>query len=239
MQIHQVKTRYSNSYVIEEDEQILVIDVARFCHPSVLDFIQSELGHDPATVRCVGCTHDDFDHMGGVRSLAKACQAELVIPLASASPISKAVNDPAAGMFRLATSMVESMRPRAWNMYFNTERDKQAHGQGHISREPEPYYPHRRLKNNQSLPGFDNWLLLHTPGHSWDSCCFFHRPSKSLITGDTLLGSNKKDCLVTPAIYTNPFHMRRTLNKLRDLAPENIYPGHGRSFHGEGLLDHL
>jgi glyoxylase-like metal-dependent hydrolase (beta-lactamase superfamily II) len=44
---------------------------------------------------------------------------------------------------------------------------------------------------------------------------------------------------VIPAVYANPFQMARTIRRLKRLDPLHVYPGHGRSFHGAGLLDHL
>jgi len=241
MRIHQVKTRYSNSYVVEQAGRLLVIDVAKKCHGQVITFIEKKLGLSRDAVACVVCTHDDFDHMGGVRALAKACHAQLCLPWASASHIKKMHNDPTAGVFKLATGMRELMRPRAWNMYFNPQRDHRATEHHYLETEfeHEPFYPYTRLKHLQTLPGFPDWQLLHTPGHSWDSCCFYHANSHSLVTGDTILGSGQLGRLVKPAIYANPFHMRKTIRKLRALKLENIYPGHGSSFHGAGLLDHL
>ena len=61
----------------------------------------------------------------------------------------------------------------------------------------------------------------------------------SLVAGDTLLGSHKKGRVVLPSIYSNPRQTGWTIRKLKGLNPVHIYPGHGRSFHGEGLLDHL
>ncbi|MCP5066208.1 MAG: MBL fold metallo-hydrolase [bacterium] len=101
------------------------------------------------------------------------------------------------------------------------------------TREPDYY-----LKHHQALPEFEDWLVIHTPGHSWDSCCYYHREGKVLLTGDTFLGSGSKGRLVLPSIRSNPWQFRTTFRHLNGLAIEHIYPGHGSSMHGSDLLTH-
>ncbi len=75
MQIHQVKTRLVNSYVVAYDDHLLVIDVASRCHRQVLGFIESQLQRDISEVALVLSTHDDPDHMGGIAELARICRS--------------------------------------------------------------------------------------------------------------------------------------------------------------------
>ena len=75
MNIHQLKTRLVNTYVVEYDERLLVMDVAIGCHEYVMGFIAHDLRRDIEQVDLVICSHDDPDHMGGVADLARACRA--------------------------------------------------------------------------------------------------------------------------------------------------------------------
>lgn len=241
LNVHQVKTPLSNSYVVTSDDRLLVVDVGLRCHEYVLGFITQELGRDPSEVELIVCTHDDVDHMGGVRHLAVACQAAFALPYASRSRIRKHTNDPAGWLIRTATSVVEAARPRAWKMYASPARRKRVRERLRTRVEIEPaalsgLSPDYRLKDGHLVPGFEPWEVVHTPGHTWDSCCFFHADSGSLICGDTLLGSGRRDRLVLPSVYSNRRQLRRSLRRLNELEPRNIYPGHGTSFHGEDLL---
>ena len=244
--VHQVKGRHVNSYIIEDDNGLCVVDVAWSGEKYVLGYLKDTLQRDPRDVNLVVCTHGDPDHIGGVEALAKVCQADIGIPYATHSFTSKFLNDPTGFLFRFVTGLVESFRPRMWAMYANPNRSLKA-------KELPAYNPEDlmedsfdytaqmdfRLKHKQTLPGFDDWQVVHTPGHSWDSCCFYHKKSGALITGDTLLGSKKKGVVVTPAIYSNPIQMRYTLNRLKRLEPKAIYPGHGSYFEGDNLLAHI
>lgn len=241
MHVHQVKTPLSNSYVVTTDDRLLVVDVGLRCHEYVLGFITQELRRDPGDVELIVCTHEDADHMGGVRHLAVACQAAFALPYASRSRIRKHTNDPTGWLIRSATSMVEAARPRAWRMYASPTRRKRVRKRVRTRVDIAPgavsgLSPDYRLKDGHLVPGFERWEVVHTPGHTWDSCCLFHADSGSLISGDTLLGSARRDRLVLPSVYSNRRQLRRSLQRLSELDPRNIYPGHGRSFHGDGLL---
>ncbi len=244
MEIHQVKTPLANSYVVNHDGQLLVVDVGVGCHEFVVGFIEQKLGIDRSGVQLIICTHDDLDHIGGLRHMALACGAPFALPLASRSLRRKHLNDPTGWLLRFGTSVVEASRPRAWRMYGSpARRDRLARRPRTKIRLPprqiSKLRPIQRLQQGDRLPGFNDWEVIHSPGHTWDSCCYLHRPSKSLLSGDTLLGSASKRRVVLPSILSNRAQMRDTVRRLHDLKVESIYPGHGSVIHGQHLLDHL
>lgn len=238
VKIHQVKTRLVNTYVIEYSDRLLVMDIAVGCHRYVLGFIEQELGRDIRDVKLVICSHDDPDHIGGVKSLAQLCGADMAMPLSSGALHHKFRNDPGGLFFRLVTTLRELFRRRAWDMYFNARRTAEARKKPHYEQEPAPGFLSKRaikqltLQGGTKLPGFDDWQVIHTPGHSWDSCCFYHEATGSLLSGDTLLGSAKQGKLVTPSIYANSRQSKKSLAKLRKLYIKAVYPGHGSVISG-------
>jgi glyoxylase-like metal-dependent hydrolase (beta-lactamase superfamily II) len=243
MKIHLVKTRLVNSYVVEYSDRLLVIDVAMKCHRYVLGFIDKELKRPITDVKLVICTHDDPDHIGGVASLARLCGAKVAVPFAAGRHLKKWLNNPTEYLTRFTTSTRELFRARAWSMYLNKDRDKHAKRQhklhkahGEPIRKPAKLDINHRLKSQQLLPGFEDWQVIHTPGHSWDSCCFYHPQTRSLITGDTLLGSASKNRLVVPAIYASRRQTLETLDTLSKLAIQRVYPGHGSVISGRYLI---
>ncbi len=241
VEVHQVRTPLSNSYVVEDDGRLFVVDVAARCHGYVLGFLEDHLDRRPEDVELVVCTHDDMDHIGGIRHLALACRAEFALPWASRSRLRKTLNDPGGWLVRMGTSAVEATRPRAWKMYASPNRRQRLERRPRkrvrlAQRDVARLRPAQRLRDGDMLPGFSDWRVVHTPGHTWDSCCFFHAPSGSLISGDTLLGSAQKDALVRPAIFSNPDHFRRSLRRLDELDIQSVHPGHGSVFRGDDLL---
>jgi len=242
MKIHQVKTRLVNSYIVEYPDRLLVVDVAVKCHRYVLGFIEQELKRPVSDVALVICTHDDADHMGGVFALARLCSADVAVPLAAGRASHKLVNNPTGALRRFVTSVREMFRARAWDMYFNKDRDRAAVKQAKHQQALEESTPdaerkvNDRLQGGQAIPGFDDWQVVHTPGHTWDSCCYYHPLSSSLITGDTLLGSGKENRLVVASIYSSRRQTRATLKKLSTLNVSSVYPGHGSVISGTELI---
>ncbi|MBW2389762.1 MAG: MBL fold metallo-hydrolase [Deltaproteobacteria bacterium] len=244
MQIHTVKTRLVNSYVIEDHGVLAVVDVAVGSSEEVAGYIDGVLQRDLSDVELVLCTHDDADHIGGIYKLAEACKASVAIPWASRHIVRKLSNDPIGIVVRPMTIVRELFKPRMWSMYASPSRNRRARRTPRLqlgrssnrwarSREPDYY-----LKHHQVLPKFEGWSVIHTPGHSWDSCCYYHREGKVLLTGDAFLGSGSKGRLVLPAIKSNPWQFRTTFRHLSGLAIEHVYPGHGSSMHGNDLLAH-
>ncbi len=244
MQLHQIKTRYVNTYLVEGPEHLLVIDVAQGSAQYVLGYVRQELQREPDEIALVVCTHSDPDHSGGVIQLAQLCGAEIGMPDAMSSQLGR-FNSPLVSMImRLLTSAREGLRLRAWRMYANPARSRRARAQpAHVPVVDETLKPHTPvqhfLKHGQRLPGFEDWQVVHTPGHSWDSCCFFHLPSRALVSGDTLLGSSARGELVKPAIYSSVRQTKRSIKRLKKLEPRAVYPGHGMVLTGDHLLEHL
>lgn len=75
--------------------------------------------------------------------------------------------------------------------------------------------------------------VLHTPGHTPGSCCFFREADRTLIAGDTVL----KRVTPNPIIAPDPVNADRrfrslaeylvSLAKIRSRAPTLVYGGHG------------
>ncbi|MGD2169208.1 MAG: MBL fold metallo-hydrolase [Chlamydiota bacterium] len=70
-----------------------------------------------------------------------------------------------------------------------------------------------------------SFIVLHTPGHSPGSVCFYEKNQKVVISGDTLF-KGSFGSVAFPS--SNRFDMIESLKKLAKL-PENtkVYPGHG------------
>jgi glyoxylase-like metal-dependent hydrolase (beta-lactamase superfamily II)/8-oxo-dGTP pyrophosphatase MutT (NUDIX family) len=77
--------------------------------------------------------------------------------------------------------------------------------------------------------GGGSLLALYTPGHASDHLCFLLEGTKSLFAGDNILGQGT--AVIAPPDGSMRDYMR-TLERLRDLDLERIYPGHFRPLDG-------
>ncbi len=71
-------------------------------------------------------------------------------------------------------------------------------------------------------------LVIHTPGHTKGSVCFYHEESQCLITGDTLFKESVgRTDLPTGNSHTIQKSITERLFKLDDAV--KVYPGHGET----------
>lgn len=66
---------------------------------------------------------------------------------------------------------------------------------------------------------------VHTPGHASDHLCFWLEEEEALFTGDHILGTGT-------VIVDDLDAYMSSLQKLNELRPERIYPGHGPMLEG-------
>ena len=90
-----------------------------------------------------------------------------------------------------------------------------------------------QVKGGESieLSGFE-WEVIHTPGHTIDGICLYHRPTKTVITGDTVLPHAIGDADKTAGGRLD--HYLYGLKQLLKKDIENILPGHGVPVAGNG-----
>lgn len=77
--------------------------------------------------------------------------------------------------------------------------------------------------------------VIHTPGHSPGSCCFFESNRKVLFSGDVVIShitpnplvELKKDHLGIPGYHSLSAYMD-SLGKIGALEPDYVFPGHGK-----------
>jgi glyoxylase-like metal-dependent hydrolase (beta-lactamase superfamily II) len=82
-----------------------------------------------------------------------------------------------------------------------------------------------RLRDGQAIrmPGV-HLTAIATPGHTPDHLAFFLPQEGALFTGDTVLGRGTS--LIDPP-EGDLIHYLRSLQRLRELEPKTIHPGHG------------
>jgi glyoxylase-like metal-dependent hydrolase (beta-lactamase superfamily II) len=83
------------------------------------------------------------------------------------------------------------------------------------------------------LSGFE-WEVIHTPGHTLDGICLYNEPTKTAITGDTVLPHVMAD--VDKNAGGRFDHYLYGVKQLLKKDIENVLPGHGVPVAGDGRV---
>lgn len=161
--IHQLPgLRWANAYLLVEDQGLTLIDSGT---PGdgrkILRYIRS-IGRDPAELARVVLTHSHPDHTGLLEGLARRTGASITVHQADTRQTAK------SGGLRLH---YPAQPPSfGWDIPF-------------LHRIPA----HQVIEDGQVLPILDGLQVMHTPGHTPGSVCFYLADQAVLFTGDTLL----------------------------------------------------
>jgi glyoxylase-like metal-dependent hydrolase (beta-lactamase superfamily II) len=103
------------------------------------------------------------------------------------------------------------------------------HGEGPLEFKrmiTEAGFPPTELAGGEilELSGFD-WEVIHTPGHTIDGICLYHKPTKTLISGDSVLPDGMADADKTAGGRFD--HYLYGLKQLMKKDIVHVLPGHG------------
>jgi glyoxylase-like metal-dependent hydrolase (beta-lactamase superfamily II) len=92
--------------------------------------------------------------------------------------------------------------------------------------------PSRLLDGGERLTaGGRTWEVVHTPGHSPGHVCLWHAEERLLCSGDHLLQVVSPPVTFERGFEPDPMgSYLESLDRVRELAPELVLPGHGTPF---------
>ena len=91
------------------------------------------------------------------------------------------------------------------------------------------------LQEGQRLPGHEEWVICHFPGHSQDLLCFYHPIKKWFLSSDHLMSHfSTHPFLEAPHPGKNRakalLQYRQSLERCLELDIQLVLPGHGECF---------
>lgn len=225
-----------NCYVIHDggDGQPFVVDLGM---PSQLPLVADALrahGSDPSELGAAIATHGHADHVGGLPTLRHAHGTAVHLPRAIAEMRdgSRARRPP--GLKAVAQILpVMASQPR--DLVATKEISGTMKTIGWDAKGVRlPFKPDSWLADGDTLPGLPEWQVLNTPGHSDDSTCLYHAPTRTLLSGDAVLS-------VEGTGWFNPEYVDGRLSaqtevRLRELDVEHLLPGHGLVVQGADVM---
>lgn len=231
--VYRLKTLFVNLYFIESQGKWALVDAGLWgASPFILKVARKQFGYDRPP-EAIFLTHGHFDHIGAVRNLLPHWDVPvyahpLEFPyLSGLSPYPP--TDPTVGGGAMAAM--------SW-MFPN---------------DPIDIRPNLRAYDGDTLPGFPEWRVYHTPGHSPGHVSFFRPADGTLIAGDAFVTvkqesfsdvvSQRQKVHGPPAYFTCNWEVaRESVSLLASLQPSIAATGHGTPISNPSLaleLDEL
>ncbi len=226
------KELFVNYYFIQDEqsgEWALVDAGLKWSAPGIKAMAKELFGNQPP--RCIILTHGHFDHIGGLDALVREWHVPVYAHVMELPYLTGKSSyppaDPGVGGGMMAT--MSWMYPR---------------GPVNIASSVEA------LPLDNSIPGFQEWKYIHTPGHSPGHISLFREHDKVLIAGDAFVTTKAESalCVVSyrkhlsgpPRYLTcNWASAKISVLKLAALDPEIVATGHGYPMYGPEMRNAL
>jgi glyoxylase-like metal-dependent hydrolase (beta-lactamase superfamily II) len=210
LKIHQLKGHIQSIYLVEYPQQLLLLDGCCRADISMLkQFITGDLNRPFSDLKLIVVTHMHPDHAGAAHKLRNLTGCKI----ASASMSSQWYRG-LSGRFAhlvdiaLATWVASRMGKVRKNLW---------------------YSPHLKtdyaLADQDTLPGFDDWCVLETTGHTDRDLTVVHLASKRMYVADLLV--KVKDRFIPPIPVNYPQQYRASILKVQAFEPASLMLAHG------------
>jgi len=250
------KSGFARTYLIEEDENIMAVDVGSIGAAQEIEAYCSDvLQKSTQGIRFIISTHFHIDHIGGIGTLLRKCSLETLVlfhpfvqeylagsrelppmenwvnglvptALASLSNIKKPSDCTPETLSGIPPSALRPPMRVAQHAQGSGQRLEAIKNHDHL-----PYESHIRYFDAGRLPryqiGFGDWEVIVTPGHTEDSVSLYSNTTKELICGDLIIGDFDGTGFLNNFCQDEK-QIQETFQMLKEnIRPVVIYPGHG------------
>ncbi|MEN6670910.1 MBL fold metallo-hydrolase [Psychrobacter sp. B38] len=195
---------------IYADKLMLLDGCCRPDVPMVLDYIQTTLQRPISDLKVVVVSHMHPDHAGGASKLRQATGCRIV----SAQKAKQWYAGVGGQLMHLVDTGLAYYVAKRQN-----RRPKNLWYSAHL-------HPDITLSDGDCIPGFEDWQVFETPGHTDRDLSVFHKPTHQVYTADLIIKLRHK--FVAPFPIYDPAAYRQSLEKIKNLQPSKVMMAHGR-----------
>jgi len=209
MKIHVLKGFIQNIFLVEYTDKCMLLDgCSKADFKTIQSFFAAELKRPLTDLKVVVVTHMHPDHAGCAHYLRKITGCKIV-----SCKRNKQWYHGAKGRLAhvvdimLAFWVAGKMKRPKKNIWYHP----------HL-------HPDITLSDEQTIPGFDDWQVFETPGHTDRDLSVMHTPSKRIYVADLIVKVKNK--LSPPFPIYIPELYKRSLLKLQALQPNSVLMAH-------------
>lgn len=209
MKLHQLTGYIQTIYLVEYADKLMLLDgCSRADIPVVREFIEQQLKRPFSDLSLVVVTHMHPDHAGAANKLRKITGCKIA-----------ASNMPGQWYSGISGRLMHLGDIVAMRWVAKKKKRPIKHVWYSPTLVPDIY-----LADNSMLPGFDEWQVLHMPGHTDRDLSLLHLPSNKVYVADLFVKVRKGYIPPLPVFYPNRY--KASLNRLKTLAPKAIWLAH-------------
>ena len=190
----------------------MLIDTSFTSQRKALESRLDELGLKPGNLTLIILTHGDFDHVGNAAYLRNKYNAKIAMHAGDLGMVEH------GNLFASRTSRGVIMRSIVKVIMFITRMGL---------KKKDRFKPDIILEEGDQLLEFKfDAKIVHLPGHSKGSIGIL-TPENDLFCGDVFRNQTEPS---TATLIDNQDEFEESLEKIKNLNPLMIYPGHGKPF---------
>lgn len=209
MKIHVLKGFIQNIFLVEYPDKCMLLDgCSKADFVCLQAFFSDELKRPLSDLKVVVVTHMHPDHAGCAHYLRKKTGCK-IISCEKQTQWYEGVKGRLAHIIDISLALWvagKMNRPRK-NIWY-----------------PAHLHPDLTLTDKQSIPGFDDWQVFETPGHTDRDLSVMHIPSKRIYVADLIVKVKRK--LSPPFPVYLPELYKQSLLKLQALQPNSVMMAH-------------
>lgn len=201
-------------FLIDDDGSITLIDTGTKSAPKKIVAALKSINKDPSDIRKVLFTHSHDDHAGGAAKMIEIIGSPKVFAHESEIQYLESGKNPPRDLTHLAGFFFKFMPEGGF----------------------DPIKVAGQFRDQELLPIAGGLQVIHTPGHTPGHVSFLHKPSGTLITGDSVFNFGFKIAWSLSAFCTNYIQSKETALKFLNLEFETTAFTHGPHIQNGGKV---
>lgn len=209
MKIHEINGYIASLYLVETNQGLLLLDSGCRCDVEIVQrFIENTLNKKMEDLKLVIVTHAHPDHSGGASFYKEKFKTKIAGP--------ENVNNWYRGFEGILTYGIDLLLT-----YLVALRKKKGIKNILFPRKLRLDFA---LKDGDAIPGFENWKVLQTPGHTTDDLTLYCQRENTAYIADMIVGQRKE--FFRPYPLSLPGEYKKSLQKYIDLKIETFLMAH-------------